>query len=100
MNQTPLPVTVISGFTGTGKSALLDALLANDTGKRIGVVAFGSPEIPDEARDLPNGCRRVTLADHSLETIERAIVALADARRFDALVIESPAMLDPMDIAE
>ncbi|KND61479.1 putative metal chaperone, involved in Zn homeostasis, GTPase [Candidatus Burkholderia verschuerenii] len=100
MNQTPLPVTVISGFTGAAKSALLDRLLANDDGKRIGVIGFGSPEVPDEARDLPNGCRRVTLPDHSIEAIEQAIVALADERRFDAIAIEAPAMLDPMAIAE
>jgi G3E family GTPase len=97
MNQTPLPVTVISGFFGAGKSTLLDALLADTQRMRIGAVAFGAA---DESRDLPNGCARITLGEHSIEAIERAIVALAGEARFDAIVVESSATLDPIDIAE
>jgi G3E family GTPase len=103
MNQTPLPITVISGFIGSDQATLLDALLANEEGKRIGAIAFGSPEVPDETHDLPNGCRRVTLSDPSVDAIERAIAELAElaeARRFDAIVVEAPPALDPMSIAE
>ena len=41
MNQTPLPITVLSGFTGAGKTTLVDALLANADDIRIGAVTCG-----------------------------------------------------------
>ncbi|MEZ2350776.1 GTP-binding protein [Caballeronia sp. RCC_10] len=77
MNQTPLPVTVLSGFIGAGKSTLVDALLANQQDVRIG-----------------------TVAGQSLHDMEQAIVDLAAQQRFDAIVIESAGVDNPMDIAE
>jgi G3E family GTPase len=77
MNKTPLPVTVISGFVGAGKTALLDTLVDNPERVRIG-----------------------TVSEQSIEAIEQAIVVLAEQACFDAIVVESPATLNPIDIAE
>jgi G3E family GTPase len=79
MNPAPLPVTVLSGHQGAGKSTLLDALFDNED-LRIGVVT--SPE------------------NASIESIERSIVALAEQGNFDALVVEAPESIGPLDIAE
>jgi G3E family GTPase len=81
MNSTPLPVTVISGFTGAGKSALVDAMLANDEGVRVGAVSVAHEADPVEA-------------------IERDIAALAEQQRFDAILVELPPFVNPLDIAE
>jgi G3E family GTPase len=97
MNHTPLPVTVVSGFTGAGKTALVDNLLGNQNQTRIASIAFGAD---DETLDLPHGCVRMKLGDHSIEAIEHAIVSLAEQARFDAIVVELPATLNPIDIAE
>ena len=38
MNQPLLPVTVISGFVGAGKTALVDQILSNPTGPRVAAI--------------------------------------------------------------
>ena len=75
MNQTPLPITVLSGFIGAGKTTLVDALLANAEGIRIGAVTCGKAAsgAERETTDLPNGCLVLTLGDPSMETLESAI---------------------------
>ncbi len=80
MNPTPLPITVISGYTGAGKSTLIAALLAND--ERIGVMTFGAS------------------GEQSIEAVEHAIVEHAGQDAFDAIVIEAAASVNPLDFAK
>ncbi|SAK44227.1 cobalamin synthesis protein/P47K family protein [Caballeronia temeraria] len=102
MNQTPLPITVLSGFTGAGKTTLVDALLANAEGLALGAVTFGNAAsgADRETTELPNGCLLVTLGDPSMEALESAITWIAEQRRFDAIVIETTGSAEPMTIAE
>ncbi|BAN24558.1 GTP-binding protein [Caballeronia insecticola] len=102
MNQSPLPITVLSGFAGAGKTTLVDALLANTQGVRIGAVTYG-PAASGAERDtvsLPNGCMMLSLNEASMEALESAITWLAEQQQFDALVVESSGITDPMTIAE
>jgi len=102
MNQTPLPITVLSGFTGAGKTTLVDALLANAADLRIGAVTCGKAAsgADRETTELPNGCLLLTLADRSMEALESAITWIAQQQRFDAIVVEGSGIADPMSIAE
>lgn len=75
MNQ-PLPVTVLAGLPGVGKTTLLDHLLAHHAGTTIAVV-------------------RGRIDDLSSE-ISRA----AAENRFDAIVVEASGADDPQVIAE
>ncbi|MEP5089664.1 MAG: GTP-binding protein, partial [Paracoccaceae bacterium] len=86
-----LPVTVVTGFLGSGKTTLIRHLMTNPQGKRLAVIVneFGDvgvdgeilkscaiPECPAEnIVELANGCICCTVADDFIPTIE-AIMAL------------------------
>ena len=90
-NLTKLPVTVITGFLGSGKTTLISHLMKNPGGKRLAVVVneFGDvgvdgdilkscaiPDCPAEnILELANGCICCTVADDFIPTIE-ALIAL------------------------
>ncbi|WP_299611271.1 cobalamin biosynthesis protein CobW [uncultured Tateyamaria sp.] len=86
-----VPVTVITGFLGSGKTTLVRHLMQNPQGKRLAVVVneFGDvgvdgdilkscaiPDCPAEnIMELANGCICCTVADDFIPTIE-ALMAL------------------------
>lgn len=86
-----LPVTVVTGFLGSGKTTLISHLIQNPGGKRLAVIVneFGDvgvdgeilkscaiPNCPAEnILELANGCICCTVADDFIPTIE-ALMAL------------------------
>ena len=86
-----VPVTVITGFLGSGKTTLVRHLMQNPQGKRIAIIVneFGDvgvdgdilkscaiPDCPAEnIMELANGCICCTVADDFIPTIE-ALMAL------------------------
>ena len=88
------PVTVVTGFLGSGKTTLISHLIRNAGGRRLAVVVneFGTlgvdgeilkgcaiPDCPAEnIVELSNGCICCTVADDFVPTVE-ALLAIADA---------------------
>lgn len=103
-----LPVTVITGFLGSGKTTLIRHLMQNAGGKRLAVVVneFGDvgvdgeilkscaiPDCPAEnIMELANGCICCTVADDFIPTIE-ALMALDP--RPDHILIETSGLALP-----
>ncbi len=107
----PVPVTVLSGFPGAGKTTVLNHILANSAGRRIAALVDDSVSdarhalahsvaTPPHAQacqfDLPNGSVCRLLRDDLLREIQRLI----DEDHFDAILIEASGVAEPMRIAE
>ena len=88
-----IPVTVITGFLGAGKTTLIRHLMANPQGKRLAVLVneFGTAGVDGDILkscadencpennivELANGCICCTVADDFIPTIE-ALMALPE----------------------
>ncbi len=106
-----LPVTVLSGFLGAGKTTVLTHILANQTGLKVALIVndmsevnidadlirAGSAVMRGEERlvELTNGCICCTLRDDLLAQVR----ALALSGRFDYLLIESTGVSEPAPVA-
>ncbi|MFN0143522.1 MAG: CobW family GTP-binding protein [Mycobacterium sp.] len=102
-----VPLTVIGGYLGAGKTTVLNHLLANSNGVRIAALVndFGDINIDadliestdGETIALTNGCACCTLAD-GLTTV---IAGLRERTEdFDHIVIESSGVADPLKIGQ
>ncbi|RAW44685.1 GTP-binding protein [Halorubrum sp. 48-1-W] len=102
-----IPVTVLSGYLGAGKTTLVNHLLENPGDRRIAVILNDMGEVNVDAEliarenddegviDLSNGCICCRLQDDLLTEATR----LADAREFDYLLVESSGISEPVPIA-
>lgn len=114
MNQTggaAIPVTLLSGFLGAGKTTVLNALLNHADGVRFAVVEneFGAVNIDSQlisrssggVIELTNGCVCCTIS----ADLVRGLQDLASRRAcgelsFDWVIIETTGLADPGAIAQ
>ena len=111
-----LPVTVLSGFLGAGKTTVLSHVLNNRAGLRVAVIVNDMAEVNIDADlirtdlvqagaelhqaeeklvEMTHGCICCTLRDDLLTEVR----ALAEAGRFDYLLIESSGISEPLPVA-
>ena len=111
MSQTPIPVTVLTGFLGAGKTTLLRHMLQAEHGLKLAVIENEYSETPIDGQllgsapvellTLANGC--VCCSIHV--ELEKALYLLLDKLdagelAFDRLVIECTGLADPAPVAQ
>ncbi|MEM9058381.1 MAG: zinc metallochaperone GTPase ZigA, partial [Pseudomonadota bacterium] len=107
-----LPVTVLSGFLGAGKTTVLSHILNNRQGRKVAVIVNDMSEInidsavvqqevslnrsEEKLVEMSNGCICCTLREDLLEEVTK----LARDGRFEYLLIESTGISEPLPVAE
>lgn len=112
MIQKRIPVTVLSGFLGAGKTSLLNHVLQNRQGYKVAVIVNDMSELNIDALqisneikfsrtdekliEMSNGCICCTLREDLIEEVQK----LAKQNKFDYLLIESTGISEPIPVAQ
>lgn len=107
MTDKPIPVSVITGFLGAGKTSLLNHLLHADHGMRLAVIVneFGEQGIDghllasgdEEIFEMNNGCVCCSVRGDLVRTLHGLLPRLSE---FDGIVLETTGLAKPGPIAQ
>ncbi|QSH93112.1 GTP-binding protein [Treponema medium] len=111
MKKPLVPITLLCGYLGAGKTTLMNMILANQKGYKVAVIVNDIGEINIDASliekdanitdksslvPLTNGCICCTLKTDLVMQIENLIAS----GKYDYLLIESSGVCEPMPIAQ
>ena len=107
-----IPITLITGYLGSGKTTLINYLLKNAQGYKMAVIVNDIGEVNIDAEliekggvvsgkdenlvALQNGCICCTLKKDLMEQIS----SLVNEQRFDHILIEASGICEPIPIAQ
>lgn len=107
-----IPVSIITGYLGSGKTTLINHILANAKGYKIAVIVNDIGEVNIDAEliakggvvssqgqdlvALSNGCICCTLRKDLIEQV----MGLVNSGKFDHIMIEASGICEPIPIAQ
>jgi G3E family GTPase len=104
----PLPIAVLTGFLGSGKTTFLRRVLASRGMAETAVVIneFGEVGLdhllveasPDEVVQLPSGCLCCAMRQDLVRTLYRLLARRAEGLPFRRIVIETSGLAEPAPI--
>lgn len=104
--ERPVPVTLVTGFLGAGKTTFLNHLLQDDHGARLAVIINEFDEVgidrdlvrnaSGQLVEMNNGCLCCTVQGDLKGVIEEIV---ASGKELDGIVIETTGLADPGPIA-
>ena len=111
-NNNPIPVTILSGSLGAGKTTTLNHILESEQELNAAVLVNDMGEVnvdadlveresdltqnDDEIIEMSNGCICCRLRGDMLDEVGR----LADERNFEYLLVESSGISEPIPVAQ
>ena len=105
--QARIPVTVLTGYLGSGKTTLLNRILTENHGRRYAVIVneFGEigidndliVESDEEIYEMNNGCVCCTVRGDLVRVVEGL---MRRPGRFDAIIVETTGLADPVPVAQ
>ena len=107
-----VPITLVTGYLGSGKTTLINNILSNDKGYKFAVIVNDIGEVNLDAEliqkggvvslnndslvALQNGCICCTLN----EDLIKQLLELSQSGKFDHIVIEASGICEPMPIVQ
>ncbi|TVR19148.1 MAG: GTP-binding protein [Balneolaceae bacterium] len=106
MVSTKIPITILCGFLGSGKTTMLNYILEHNEGKKVAVIVNEFGEVNVDSRlvkhttekmiELSNGCICCTLRGDLIQGVNDLI----RSHEVDHIVIESTGIGEPIPIAQ
>ncbi len=111
LNKSPenkVPVTILTGYLGSGKTTFVNYLLKENHGNKFAIIEneFGEVGIDDglvlqtneEVIEMMNGCICCTVRQDLIKTIKKLVNTKKD--KFDHIIIETTGLADPAPVAQ
>mmetsp|Transcript_14837 Transcript_14837/g.43973 ORF Transcript_14837/g.43973 Transcript_14837/m.43973 type:complete len:411 (+) Transcript_14837:137-1369(+) len=111
LSSRKVPVTIVTGFLGAGKTTLMNYILTAQHGYKIAVILneFGEGSAMEKSMsigqdgalfeewlELRNGCLCCSVKDNGVQAIENL---MAKSGAFDYILLETTGLADPIPIA-
>lgn len=115
--QQLVPITLLSGFLGAGKTTVMQHVLTNNVGLKVGVLVNDVAETNIDSKllsartgnsidtvdtlELENGCMCCSLSDEVFVSLDRLLsIAESKQRTYDHIVIECSGVAEPAKVRE